>query len=155
MTSANAVRGAGTPAARKTEYASASRAFDGSSGIACSWTADSPLNLLVAELVERDLQRPLQAARGDEVGDVAGVANADLLQGLAVRGEVCLGPREVGAEEVPLHFPVPRRGSGTCGSTQWLHGIEFTGRDDKVDRPHLGLTKHSFAFIRRRLPGCV
>ena len=66
--------------------------------------AVSPWKLLVAELVERDLQRPLQAAGGDEVGDVAGVADADLLERLAVRGEAALPPRGTRC----------RRGSSRC-----------------------------------------
>jgi hypothetical protein len=49
-TSANAVRGAGTSAARNAEKASASRPFAGSIGMAWSWSDASPWKCCSANL---------------------------------------------------------------------------------------------------------
>ncbi len=94
-----------------------------------------PVELLVVELAERDLHGALQAARGDKVGDVAGIAYADLLEGLAIRGKVAFHPRKVSAEKVLLAFAFfvillrlffGRRAAWEAESAgRWLHGVVF------------------------------
>src|SRR5262249_9015614 len=49
---------------------------------------------------EVDLQRSLQPPAGSEVGDIARVADADFLQGVAVNGQIGLRPRELSAKLV-------------------------------------------------------
>src|SRR5207253_7278350 len=61
-----------------------------------------PVKLLLAELVEVDLQRAFQALRRCEVRDLPRVADADLLVRLAFRRELGLRPRELRAKEVPF-----------------------------------------------------
>ena len=71
----------------------------------------SPWNCWSPNLSNVDLQGPFQPLGRGEVGDVARVADADLLVGLAFRREVALRPGELGAEEVALAVAfVLRRG---------------------------------------------
>src|SRR5262249_56030077 len=101
------------------------------------------VELLFAELVERDLQGTFEGLRGGEVGDVASVTHADLLVGLAVGRQVALRPGELRAEEVSLTVAfVPgglgsRRSAGEIESAgSRLHRLILLGGDFEVESPH-------------------
>jgi hypothetical protein len=123
-----------------------------------------PLELLPGEFVERDLHRPLQAAAGDDVRNIARVPNADLFQRVTVRGEVSFHPREVGAEEILLCltpfvvfllFPRGRRPTGKAEpATGRLQRGEFVGGEFQFDGPHLRQSEERPAVVgvpRRRI----
>src|SRR5262245_12955270 len=97
-----------------------------------------PLEPLIGELVELDLERPLQTLRRCEISDFARVADADLLVGLPIRREIALHPREFDAKQVALGFApialVSRRGRigprrAKTGPRWRLHGLIFLGRN--------------------------
>ncbi len=114
-----------------------------------------PVELLVAESVEGDLERPLQTAGRNEIGDVARVANPDLRERLAAGGKLALGPGELRAEEVPFAGPAViagRRCRGRCAPKAGpchggLHGVVFLRRHAELDRPHVRPPKRLLSIV--------
>ena len=109
-----------------------------------------------AGAVEIDCQRAFQAARGDEIGDVAGIADADFLQHFVVRAEGPIDPGEHGAELIRLAVAfvgvllcLGRRWAESARTGRGLHRFEFIGGDLQVDGPHFGRTECVFGSADR------
>lgn len=90
---------------------------------------------LCIELVESDLERTFRATGRDEVGDVAGVADADLRERLAAGRELRLGPAKLRAEQTQFTLsPVfGWRWSAECSRNGRLHGVELVRRYFEMD----------------------
>src|SRR5690606_13317222 len=99
----------------------------------------------------------------DEVGDITGVADPDILERLPFGGEIPLCPPELGTKGVPFAFLLVRarligsggtggrcEGAGSkrprAGGRRWLHGIELFGRNGEMNGPHGRWTQPGLVF---------